>query len=335
MRALVVRGPGQIELEERPTPSIPAGAVLIRPTVVGLCGTDLEIIDGSIDPDYVRLPLVLGHEWSGIVIDSGTSPGAPPAGARVVVEGIVPCRHCTACIAGDTNRCTTYDEYGFIRDGAAADLVTAQPELVHILEPSVTAESGALVEPAAVVWRALTRAAPMPGSRILVIGDGTVGLLTVLLARLWSPASITLLGARPEQAGLAQAARADRFITSSDEAGTGYDLVVEAAGAPAAASTALTAPRRGGTIILLGLAAHGVKVELPIDDLVNGDITITGSFSYTATAWTQVVALLNAGQLDLGFLVTHRYPLQDWVHALSALRTPTGARGKVILDIHK
>lgn len=333
MRALVVRGPRHVELEDWPTPALAPGSMLIRPTVVGLCGTDLEIIDGSIDPTYVRLPLVLGHEWSGIVIDPGTSPAAPPTGTRVIVEGIVPCRHCTACVAGDTNRCATYDEYGFTRDGAAADLLAAPADLVHALEPSVTAESGALVEPAAVAWRALTRARPQPGMRVLVIGDGTVGLLTVALARLWSPASVTLLGVRPEQARLAEAAGADRFLTSPAEAGAGYDLVVEAAGAAPAAAAALAAPRRGGTVILLGLPAHGVKVELPIADLVNGDITVTGSFSYTATAWAQVVELLNAGRLDLGFLITHRYPLQDWPAALSALRSSTGARGKVLLDI--
>lgn len=333
MRALVVRGPGHVELEEWPTPALATGSMLIRPTVVGLCGTDLEIIDGSIDPAYVRLPLVLGHEWSGIVIDPGTSPDAPAEGTRVVVEGIVACRHCAACIAGDTNRCTTYDEYGFTRDGAAADLLAAPADLVHALQPSVTAESAALVEPAAVAWRALTRAAPHPGMRVLVIGDGTVGLLTVALARLWSPGSVTLLGVRPEQAPLAQAAGADRFLTSPAEAGAGYDLVVEAAGAAPAAAAALAAPRRGGTVILLGLPAHGVRVEMPIADLVNGDITVTGSFSYTATAWTQVVELLNTGRVDLGFLITHRYPLQDWPAAVSALRSSTGARGKVLLDI--
>ena len=333
MRALVVRAPGQVGLEERLAPQLTPGSVLIRPTAVGLCGTDLEIVDGSIDPAYVRWPLVLGHEWSGIVIDPGaTAPGLAP-GSRVVVEGIVPCRHCGSCVDGDTNLCETYDEFGFTRDGAAADLLVAPAELVHALAPSVSAESGALVEPAAVVWRALLRAAPRPGYRILVIGDGTVGLLAVTLARLWSPASVTLLGARPEQAALAASAGADRFLTDPDAAGTGYHLVIEAAGVPAAVSAALAAPRRGGSVVLLGLAAHGLTIELPIDEVVNDDITLAGSFSYTSSAWRQVVELLNAGRLDLGFLVTHRYQLEDWAEAVSTLRSPSGARGKVLLEL--
>lgn len=329
----MVTGPGAVALRECADPVLAPGDVLVRPTVVGMCGTDLEIIDGSIDPAYVRLPLVLGHEWSGIVVDRGTSPDSPVVGSRVVVEGIVPCRHCAACVAGDTNRCETYDEFGFVRDGAAADLVAAPVDLIHVLDPSVSAESGALVEPAAVVLRALLRAVPRPGQRVLVIGDGTVGLLAVTLARLWAPASVTLLGVRAEQAPLAAAAGADRFVTSHADAGTGYDLVVEAAGVPAAVEAALRAPVRGGTVVLLGLAGTGRLAEVPIDDLVNGDVTVLGSFSYTATAWAKVVQLLNSGRLDLGFLVTHRFSLSDWAAAISTLRTPVGARGKVLLQV--
>jgi 2-desacetyl-2-hydroxyethyl bacteriochlorophyllide A dehydrogenase len=335
MRALTVSGPGLVALQDLPQPAASAGSVLVRPLLAGLCGTDLEIIDGTIDPAYVKLPLVLGHEWSGVVVDGGTGtvrPGVRP-GALVVVEGIVPCRHCSACVAGDTNRCETYDEFGFTRAGAAADLVAAPGELVHPLAEGVSAESGALVEPAAVVLRALLRVGPRPGLRVLVVGDGTVGLLAVTLVRLWSPASVTLLGARPEQRALAAAAGADRFLTRAEEVGGGYDLVIEAAGVPAAVSTALRSPVRGGTVILLGLAGTGVAAPLLIDDLVNADVTVVGSFSYTASAWAGAVDLLNSGRLDLGFLVTHRFPLEQWAQAVATLRSTDEARGKVILEI--
>lgn len=332
MRALVVREPGRIALEEVTAPAPASGSVLVRPTMVGLCGTDLEIVDGRIDPAYVRLPLVIGHEWTGVVVNPGTTPDAPATGTRVVVEGIVPCRHCPACVAGDTNRCATYDEFGFTRAGAAADLLAAPAALVHPVAPTVTDESATLVEPASVVLRALQRATPRPGARVLVVGDGTVGLLATTLVRLWSPASITMLGARPQQQALAERAGADRFLLQPPPSQT-YDLVIEAAGAPAAVTAALAGPRRGGTVVLLGLAGHGVVAPLQIDDLVNGDVTVMGSFSYTATAWAGVVELLNAGRLDLTFLVTHRYPLMDWARALDTLRAPEGTRGKVVLTL--
>lgn len=335
MRALVVRGADLVALEDVPDPKLETGSVLVRPVMVGLCGTDIEIVDGRLDPAYVRFPIVIGHEWTGVVVDPGTAPDAPAVGSRVVVEGIVPCRHCPACLAGDTNRCATYDEFGFVRDGAAAELVAAPVELVHELSASVSDESATLVEPASVVLRALQRAAPRPGMNVLIVGDGTVGLLAARLVQLWSPSRVTMLGARTEQQGLAHAAGADHFwpgpTIEAHDAGRAFDLVIEAAGAPSAVAAALTAPTRGGTVVLLGLAGQGVIAPLLIDDLVNDDVTIMGSFSYTATVWAQVVKLLNSGRLDLTTLVTHRYPLADWAAALDNVRAPRGARGKVVM----
>ncbi len=187
--------------------------------------------------------------------------GAIDAGTRVVVEGIVPCGHCDECLRGATNRCETYDELGFIRDGAAADLLLAPPELIHPLGAGVSWESGALVEPAAVVWRALTRAKPAPGARVLVVGDGTVALLAALLARQLQPSTVVMLGARDDQASLAAAIGIDMFTTVPAAAGTGYDLVVEAAGSAAATSAALAAPGRGGVVLLLGYP--GAEPVLP------------------------------------------------------------------------
>jgi len=330
MRALTVRAPHQVELEDRPAPVAGGDEVVIAPVVVGMCGTDLDIIDGVIDPEYVAYPIVLGHEWAGRVVTG--APGIEP-GSRVVVEGLVPCGRCAECAAGATNRCLNYDEFGFNRDGAAADLLVAPARLVHPLAAEVSWESGALVEPAAVVYRALDRALPAPGARVLVVGDGTVALLAARLAHLWEPAGVTMLGARPAQAELARWAGVRLFTCDPSEAGTGYDLVVEAAGAAAATEAALAAPARGGTVIVLGFPGQGVTVPMAVDDLVNGDVTVAGSFSYTSAAWASVVSELNAGRLELGSLVTHRFPLSEYAAAIDALRHPVGARGKVLIDM--
>lgn len=325
---LIVIRPGEVELTERPASTAAAGETLVRPDLVGLCGTDLEIIGGQVDPAFIRYPIGLGHEWTGIV--TGDS---PLAGSRVVVEGIVACGHCARCVRGETNLCETYDEFGFTRDGAAAGLVVVPTALVHPISSSVAAEDAVLTEPASVVYRGLTRAALAPGSRVLVIGDGTIALLTAYLLGLFSPAEVVVLGRREAQADLAARAGAARFETSPAAAGAGYDLVVEAAGAVAAAAVAFSAARRGGTVLLLGLPPHGETVALSVDDAVNNDVAILGSFSYTAGAWRDVVSLLNAGLIRPGFLVTHRFGLADWEQAIAALRGVDGPRGKVLLEI--
>ena len=325
-RALRVLGPGKVRLEPQAPVAAAAGEVLVEPDLVGVCGTDLEIIDGTIDPAYIRYPLALGHEWTGTVTGEH-----PLAGRRVVVEGVIGCGHCVRCAAGQTNLCDTYDEIGFTRDGAAASQIAVPETLVHPLADSVAAQDAVLTEPAAVVYRALARAGVGPGCRALVIGDGTIALLVVLLLKLWSPAEIAVLGRRAEQADLAAAAGADSF--SLTDAASGYDLVVEAAGATAAVETALTKVRRGGAVLLVGLPPHGQTVAMAADDTVNNDLTILGSFSYTAAAWRAVVTLLNSGQLRPGTLITHRYPLAEWEQAIAALRGAAGPRGKVLLEI--
>lgn len=329
MRSLVVRGPGDVGLEGREARTPGPGEVVVRPTATGVCGTDLEIVEGRIDPAYVRYPLVPGHEWTGVI--AGTGGTGPAPGTPVVVEGVVPCGRCANCLAGATNVCDTYDEIGFTRDGGAAEEVVVPAAQAHPLREDVPAEDAALAEPAAVVHRALARARPPEGARALVVGDGTVGLLAVHLLGLWSPSEVTVLGLRPEQADLASQAGAARFLTDPAETAGEFDLVIEAAGTNEAALAALAAARRGGTVVLLGLPDHGTTAPVAIDGLVNGDLTVQASFSYTASAWREVVGLLNDGRLRPGFLVTHRFSLERWAEALDTLRAGSGPRGKVLL----
>jgi len=344
--ALMVLSPGDVQLVPRAAATAGQGQLVVEPDLVGVCGTDLEIIDGTIDPAYIRYPLALGHEWTGIV--SGDS---PLAGRRVVVEGIIGCGHCGRCAAGETNLCETYDEIGFTRDGAAASQIVVPAAVAHPLAPDVAAEDAVLTEPAAVVYRALTKAGVRPGCRALVIGDGTIALLAAMLLGLWSPAEVAMLGRRADQAGLAEAAGATSFsVTDPEDAGPGaagsplagsaavgslaeFDLVVEAAGTTSAVQAAVARVRRGGTVLLLGLPPHGHTVDLAADDIVNNDVSILGSFSYTSAAWRSVVVLLNAGRLRPGILITHRYSLADWARAIAALRGAPGPRGKVLIQI--
>jgi threonine dehydrogenase-like Zn-dependent dehydrogenase len=332
---LVVTRPGQVGLVDRVPPAPRPGETLVRPDLVGLCGTDLELIAGQVDPAYTRYPVALGHEWTGNV--TGES---PLAGSRVVVEGIVACGHCARCARGETNLCETYDEFGFTRDGAASGLVAVPTPLVHPIAASVAAEDAVLTEPASVVYRGLVRAgvspggaALSPGNRVLVVGDGTIALLAAYLVRLWSPAEVVMLGRREAQAELAATAGAARLETTAAAAGGDYDLVIEAAGAVEAAADAIAAARRGGNVLLLGLPPHGQTVALAVADAVNNDLTILGSFGYTAAAWRDVVRLLNAGLIRPGFLVTHRFALADWADAIACLRSASGPRGKVLLEI--
>ncbi len=333
-RSLTVSAPGDVRLLTRSQLGPGAGEVLVEPLLVGLCGTDLEIIDGRVDPAYVRYPVVLGHEWCGTVTEVAPGEDHDLEGALVVVEGVVPCWRCLRCREGLTNLCLHYDEIGFTRDGAATDALAVASSLVHRIADHVDPAEAVLVEPSAVVYRALRRVDPRPGQQVLVIGDGTIGLLAAhLVRRLWAPGRVDLLGWRPSQEGLARSSGATAFETDPSSLARDYDLVVEAAGSPEAVGTGLGKLRRGGVLLLLGLSGHGASVPVPVDDLVDGDLAVIGSFSYTSQSFGELVGLLNAGAISPGFLVTHRYPLVRWQAAVQQLRSPTGARGKVLVEI--
>jgi L-iditol 2-dehydrogenase len=347
VRAFVVTEPGSNSLSEWADPTAASGEVLVRPLLVGMCATDLELIDGTIDPAYVRYPLVLGHEWVGALVgDSDVGPD----GAHVVVEGIIPCGECDECQRGETNLCTVYDEIGFTRAGAIAERVSVPSFLVHPLGNDVDLNDAVLVEPMSVVWRALTRIPLRAGLRVAIVGDGTIALLAAHLIGRFSPSQVIVIGRRAEQRELALRAGAQEFLYGTP--GTPkFDLVIEAAGNAAAVTMAIGLCARGGMVVLLGLPPHGTTVEIAPDDLVNDDIIIQASFSYTRAAFAEVVERLNAKELRPSFLITHRFALDDVDSAVATLRGPgtdrstssetaavaltTGPepRGKVVVEI--
>jgi L-iditol 2-dehydrogenase len=335
--ALVIAGPGSMSLQEVPEPAPGPGELAIRPAYVGICGTDLELLAGDVDPAYVRYPLIPGHEWSGVIETTGAGVKGLQPGQRVIAEGIIPCRTCARCIRGETNLCETYDELGFTRPGAAARQVIVPAQVAHVLPDSVSLAEAALAEPAAVAWRALGRGEPRPGDRVAVVGDGTVGLIVAHLAGLFSPAEVAVYGLRPGQARLAAELGATGFegVDSADGCldHRGFDLVVEAAGTAPAVEAAIGLARRGGRVVLVGLAGNDVTARFPIDVAVNNDLRVSASFAYTSGAWAEVAGLLRAGRIRLGPLITHRFPFEDYAGAYQALRNGSEPRGKVLLEV--
>jgi L-iditol 2-dehydrogenase len=305
---------------------------MVAPLVSGMCGTDIELIDGGVDPAFVRYPLILGHEWVGVLL--GDVPGVASAGDRVVVEGIIPCEVCAECLLGNSNRCVTYDEIGFTRPGGIAELIAVPSRLVHRIDPAVHVEDAAMIEPMAVVWRAITRIPLRPGLSVAIIGDGTIALLAAHLIRQFAPSRVVVIGRRDAQQHLAHLAGADEFLT--DVPTRHFDLVIEAAGTGSATTTAIALAARGAMVTLLGLPEHGTLIEVAPEDLVNNDQIVQGSFGYTRASWAAVVERVNAGEIKPSFLITHRFALEEVDDAIATLRGGVAAsepRGKVVIAV--
>jgi len=340
MRAFRVERPGQTGLVDVPVPTPGPGEILVRVEAVGICGSDLELIKGTRDAAFTRYPVVPGHEWAGVVVE--TSPEHPrlPAGTRVVVEGHHFCRDCAACRAGRTQLCLRYDEYGFTRDGGYRELVAARADLCHPLA-HVDTSRAALSEPTACALHAIERSAITPQDRVVIIGAGPIGLLAAACTALRRPARLLVADVRDTTLAVAQALGATDTVAApagalagaaADVLGGAPDVVIEAAGHPLAQTAAAEVLGRGGRLTVLGIAGHDRTQPFNFDPLVFRDARVEAVFAYPSSVFARAVRLIDDGVIDPTPLITHRLPLSRAPEALAMLEGRTAPAIKVLLD---
>jgi threonine dehydrogenase-like Zn-dependent dehydrogenase len=335
MRAAVLVSPGRIEIEERPEPVPGPREVAVRVRCAGVCGTDLALFSGDYATD---LPIVLGHEFAGVVEAVGEEAPADLVGARVTAEINVDCRTrddpepCAACRRGLPGHCLNREVVGIRgRDGAFAEVVTVPAATLHRLPEGLSHRAGALVEPVAAAIRTFELTPISRRDTVVVLGAGRLGLLVCRVAH--SSGARVIAVSRSE----ASRARALRFgadqALATDEAervreateGLGADVVVECTGSPEglAAATDLVRPR--GTIALkttCGLPAE----NLATTDLAVREVTVQGS---RCGPFPKAIERLAAGQVPVDEYVSAVYPLSQAADALEAARCAT----KVLLAI--
>lgn len=305
--------------------------MLVRVYASGVCGSDREVYAGTRPEGYVRYPLVPGHEWSGTVAEVGAGVPEGLLGSKVVGEGFRNCQLCERCHSGDTTLCTAgYDETGFTRPGAMAPTLTLPARLLHALPDDADLTAAALLEPAACVAAATLAGAPRPGERVAVVGAGTLGLIAVQLLAASSPAELYVVEPRRERAELAREFGVTAVVEGVDVLEGRCDLVLEAAGAPGSARTAVDLVRRGGRVVLTGIPAPG-SAGLDPTALVTGRLTVHTVFGAPPAAWSHAVRAFGAGLLDLGALVTHELPLGAFPQAIELVGSGDPKVGKVLL----
>ena len=334
MRAIVVERPESISLTEIDTPAPGPGEARVRSVVAGVCRTDLDILTGTLDPRWVRFPVVPGHEWSGVVDTVGEGVTSVEPGQRVVCEGNIGCMSCPRCRSGDTHLCQRYDAVGFTRTGGWGEYVVVPARILHPLPEHVSFEAASLVEPGSCVVKALGRARIEPAETVGVVGVGAMGALAIRIARLRSPATIVAYGLRDEELELARQLGADEVVNvSRNEPDTGaLDVVVETAGAVPAVELSMRLVREGGRVVLLGIAGHNQPLTIPADRIPLRDLSILGSVGYTTAAWTEMVSLLRERLVDLDPIVTHTFPLERFEDAFALMDERRGIVGRVVLE---
>lgn len=346
MKALLLKGPREAVVIDLEKPSINPEDVLIRSRAVGICGSDVELYRGMRPEGYYRYPIVPGHEWAGEVAAVGERVHNISPGDKVVVEGFLFCGTCRNCRMGLTNLCEAgYDEIGFTRTGGLAEYVAVPGRLVHTLPGDAALEQAALLEPTAVVAHAFLRAQPRAGETVIVVGDGTIGLLAVQLARLFSPTVIALVGSRDERLELGRQLGATHTLNTREDdvqsevhaltGGQGADLVFEGGNRPTGVGQTLNLVRRGGTVVLEGVAGSGARLSIESDIFVLKHLTVYGIFGASSAAWTYAVQIFRAGLLNLAPLITHRFALDEYQTALDTLISRQAKMLKVLIVHNK
>jgi L-iditol 2-dehydrogenase len=337
MLALVVDRPGVSAVRQVPEPAPGPGEVLVEVAAAGICGSDLEVLDGRRPAAYVDYPVVPGHEWAGRVLALGEGVDGVAPGDPVVAEGLRSCGVCDRCAEGRTNICSAaYAETGFTLPGALAERLAVPARLLHRLPADRPLEAAALLEPAACVASGLLElGVPRPGSRVAVVGDGPLGLLALLMLRTTSPAELVLVGAKPARSAFGPGCGATQVVAATDSdalAGLAgrLDVAVEASNSPAGPATTLALLRRGGSALLLGISGAGRPVIDP-DTVTLNQLRLQGGFAASGNAWRWVVGLYGDGILDPSPLVTHRFPLDAVDGAFAALTAADGGAVKILV----
>jgi 2-desacetyl-2-hydroxyethyl bacteriochlorophyllide A dehydrogenase len=312
-------GAGRLEVDERPLAPPGEGWVLVRPDRVGLCGTDLSILNGH--HGRARAGLVMGHEITGTM--ESHAPGAPPPGTRVVVNPTLACGTCWPCRHQLGHTCLRLQLIGIDVDGALSELVAVPATSVIAVRSHVAADQAVLAEPLAVAIHAVDRADVRAGSTALVVGAGPIGILIGLVAAdrgyrvlVSEPrASRRQLSERLGFSALSPDVSLVEGVSSATE-GALADVVFDCAGHPTVAAALSAVTRVRGTIVLAGLYKAPAAVDLHA--LTFAEQHLLGSRVYTDADLRRAVSMIEADTLGLSRLPTQTYGLDQVEDAFAA-----------------
>jgi (R,R)-butanediol dehydrogenase / meso-butanediol dehydrogenase / diacetyl reductase len=338
MKAIVWNGPEEMAVEEVPEPALAPGMVILHPEATGICGSEVEGYLGKMGNRTP--PLVMGHEFAGAVTEVGDGVDEGLVGRAVAVNPLSSDGTCRLCRTGHTNLCPDRALIGIHSSGAFADYVCAPAENVYPIPEGVSARTGALAEPLANGVHAVRLG--LAGNSVehaVVIGAGTIGLMCLQAAVLDGIPEVSVVEpheARREQA-LGLGARAAypsgseaREAIDEPTEGLGADLVIDAVGAETTRRMAVEELLRpGGRAVMVGL--HDDATTLGFHGVVRGQITVQGSYAYTAEDYEQALEWLVEGRAGIGELPPV-LPLERGPGAFAELVRGPSAQIKVFLS---
>jgi L-iditol 2-dehydrogenase len=324
------KGVGNMELREAPVPSPKPNEVLIEIKAAGICGTDIHIRH---DQFPYWPPVIMGHEFSGVIVEAGSEVTNYAVGDRVVAEPHTrACGKCEMCRSGNLQMCSSKRSPGWGIDGAFASYLVMPEHLLHRIPDSMTYEEAAVVEPAAnVVQDVLERGLVYANDTVVIFGPGPIGLLALMAARAGGAGKTIMVGTSVDQKMRLPVARdigvdavvlADQQNTVEEVMrlthGRGADLVVEASGAAPAIAASFGVVRRMGRISQIGLTGRD-EIKIPWDQAAWKVCNLYFNMSTGYTCWDRTIGLIGSKKIDATKVISHTAKLTDWERMFDAV----------------
>lgn len=328
MRALVITGPGQAQVQDVPAPVADPGDVVVDVQRAGVCGTDVELFTGEMQyfaDGVTTFPVRIGHEWMGVVSSVGDGVDPVWIGARVTGDTMLGCGRCRRCRRGAHHVCAFRGELG-IRDGrpgALAEQVAVPAGSLHRLPDSIDEAAGALIEPGGNAFRSVEAAGAGEGDRVLITGAATIGLLCALFARA-KGAEVHVLGRSERSLDFARTLGVDGVWDEDTLPDLPWDAVIEASNSPRMPARAVELVEPAGRVVFVGLA--GTPSTIDTRALALQDITAVGILGASAGIPGTIEAFAS-GAVDPRPLVAATVPLAAAPDILAGERPPDALAG--------
>lgn len=345
MKAAVLTEIRKMSIQDIDKPVVQSGQVLIKIDYVGICGSDVHYYEhGRIGDFVVKEPIILGHECSGTVVEKGEGVKNLRVGDRVVPEPGYACNKCAFCKSGKYNLC---EEMIFMAtppvDGSFCEYISYPADMVFKLPENVSTKEGALIEPLAIGIYAAQRGGVFPGSKVLVLGAGCIGLVTMLACKAYGASQVIITDVLDNRLKAADNMGADFTVNTSQKDlhaliaditdDMGMDVVIDCVGISPTINDAVDNCKKGGSIVLVGMGSDG-NVSINLNRAISKEIDFTTIFRYR-NIFPTALKMVSDGKIDIKNIISHSFDFEDIAGAMEFVMNNKEKVVKAIVKMNK
>lgn len=330
MTAAVMHAPGDIRVEQVPVPTIGAGDVLVEVAACGVCGSDIPRMNTN---GAYHLPIICGHEFSGTIVELGADVVNLEVGQLVTVPPLIPCNECASCLEGHFSLCENYGYFGSREDGAYAQYVRVGAGNAFPMPDGVDPRAAAMMDPSAIALHAIYKTRLGTDGhdvrRVAVIGAGPIGLFAIQWARLLGATEVLAVDVSEQKAAMATEAGATMTAINDEQAleqaGLGFDVIIESAGVPSTIALAAKLAARHGEAAFIGIPQRTVEFDkATFSQFLRREVSLHGSWNsfsapFPGREWVESAKAFADGTLKWEFMITHELGLDALPEVMAQL----------------